>query len=480
MPTGSGTPVPVPKDLTVEHLIRRVTYGPAPGLYEEVKKIGIDAWLGQQLDPQSLPDPAGDTIAKWYPILLRSQPELVKAANTNTKDTRKQFFGGLFEQFTARAVWSSRQLQEVMVNFWTNHLNVYTGDKHSLTRYDYDQMIRSHALGTFRDLLVGSSESTDMLRYLDSTHSTKDKPNQNYARELLELHTVGVDGGYTEADVQQASLFLTGWTANADTGFVPTWKPKVHYVGPIKIMDFQSANATAEGGAAEIRKYLDYLATHPSTAKRLARKLVIRFVSDDPDAALVDQLAKVYLDNDTAIVPVLKALFASPLFASATGASKIRRPFERLVATLRVLAPELPAGPSGMDDLLKLVVSEKPFGMTTPDGYPDVALAWTAPGIALELLNATLSLTDGLPARLGLPGPTGLLTDPPTEAGALVDALAQRLLLRPSTDAEHKAGLALLAGAKLGPTFTAGSEQQKNAITTVATLLLCTPSHLTR
>ncbi len=483
--TGAGTPVvrvpvAVPRSLTVEHAVRRLTYGPTPGLAAEVAKVGLAAWIGGQLAPASVPDPAGDAIDAWYPVLARKATDLAAEAATKTTKVRKEYFDAIPQRFTARAAWSSRQLLEIMTNFWSNHLNVHTGSKQALARHEYDALIRRNALGNFRDLLVASAESAEMLRYLDSTHSSKKQPNENYARELLELHTVGVGGGYTEADVQQAALLLTGWTANADTTFAPSWKPKLHYVGPITVMGFHTENASADGGAAEIRKYLAYLAGHPATAKHLATKLAIRFVADQPPASLVDALAKVYLDHDTAIVPVLKALFSSPEFAASAASDKVRRPFERFVATLRVLAPQVPGNPSGMKDLLGMVRAEQPFGQVSPDGYPDVAVAWSSPGVALELLNATLALADGLPMGVGLPGPAGLLAQAPTQSADLVDAVAHRVLLRAPTAAERRAGAAVLAGAKLGPTFTAGSAQHHDAITTVATVLLCTPSHLVR
>jgi uncharacterized protein (DUF1800 family) len=483
--TGAGTPVvpvrvTVPASLTAEHVVRRLTYGPTPGLYDEVERTGLDAWIGRQLAPQSVPDPAGDAIDAWYPVLARKATDLAAEAKTNPAKARKEYFAAIPQRFTARAAWSSRQLLEVMVNFWSNHLNVHTGDKHALARHEYDALIRRNALGNFRDLLEASAESAEMLRYLNSTQSTKKQPNENYARELLELHTVGVGGGYTEADVQQSALLLTGWTANLDTMFAPSFKPQRHHAGPITVMGFHTENASADGGPAEIRKYLAYLAGHSSTAKHLATKLAIRFVADEPPPSLVDALAKAYLDNDTAIVPVLRTLFASPEFAASAGGAKVRRPFERFVATLRVLAPHVPAGPSGMKDLLGMVVAEAPFGHPSPDGYPDVAVAWNSPGVALELLNTTMALADGLPMGVGLPGPSGLLAHAPTQAGALVDTIAQRVLQRAATAAERRAGAAVLTGARLGPTFAAGSKQHHAAITAVATVLLCTPSHLVR
>ena len=235
-----------------------------------------------------------------------------------------------------RAMWSRRQLFEVMVDFWANHLNVPAQLDDSATRADYDRaVIRTYALGRFEDLLVASANHPAMLSYLDLANSTGTNPNENFARELMELHTLGVDGGYTEDDVKQAAKLLTGLRMDYTTKTV-AFVPSRHFVGAIKVMTFTHPNNVAAEGATAAREFYEYLAFHPSTATFLATKLARRFVGDTPPAALVTRLADVYLKNDTQIVPVLRELFGSAEFAASAG-QKLRRPMEHLAAVARAL-----------------------------------------------------------------------------------------------------------------------------------------------
>lgn len=217
-----------------------------------------------------------------------------------------------------RAAWSRRQLQEVMVEFWSNHLNVTCPSSDVWDcrhRFDAD-VIRPNALGRFSDLLVASSLHQAMLHYLNNDVSTKESPNENFGRELLELHTVGVDAGYSEAEMRSSALVMTGCTTDAVTGeFV--YRPRWHYTGPVGVLGWSSASPTGAGGLDVAKAYLRYLAGHRQTALHLARKLAIRFVRDDPSETLIAKVAQAYLDNDTAIAPTLRALFASAGFSGA-------------------------------------------------------------------------------------------------------------------------------------------------------------------
>ena len=193
-----------------------------------------------------------------------------------------------------------------MVEFWSNHFNIAipSGEGWDVKTTDDREVIRAHALGTFADLLQASAKSPAMLRYLDNDVSTAQSLNENYGRELLELHTVGVDAGYTQADVVDSARLMTGYTADIYGTF--TYRSSSHYVGPVTVLGFSHANGSAAGGQQVAEQYLSYLAHHPATARHLATKLAIRFVSDTPPSALIDRLAQIYLDNDTAIVPVLQ------------------------------------------------------------------------------------------------------------------------------------------------------------------------------
>ena len=168
-------------------------------------------------------------------------------------------------------MWSKRQLFEVMCDFWANHLNITcpsTSDVWSARQVFDRDVVRKNALGRFEDMLIASAYNPSMLTYLNNAESTKLEPNENYGRELLELHTVGVDGGYTEDDMYQSALIMTGFTVNENNGLFK-YDTSYHHVGPVQVMDFTDANSTAEGGETVGRAYLKYLASHPSTARHL-------------------------------------------------------------------------------------------------------------------------------------------------------------------------------------------------------------------
>ena len=198
-----------------------------------------------------------------------------------------------------RAAASRRQLYELMVDFWSNHFNIFIGD--GVDRFfkttDDREVIRPHAMGRFADLLLASAQSPAMLYYLDNFLSTGDALNENYGRELLELHTVGVDGNYSESDIVPAAQCLTGWTfARRNGKFI--FDPRRHYDGPIQVMDWSSPGRRGRGAKQVGIDMLDYLAHHPSTARFLARKLCTRFVSDAPPDVLAE-IATRRLGNQT-------------------------------------------------------------------------------------------------------------------------------------------------------------------------------------
>ena len=257
------------------------------------------------------------------------------------------------------------------------------------------------------------------------------------------------------------------------------FRPERHYVGPVTVMGRQYPNTRAEDGVAAGRQLFAALAVHPSTATHIAVKLARRFVSDTPPKALVAQLARVYLEHDTQIVPVLRALFASPEFAASEG-QKVRRPFERVAATLRVLAPTPEA--VTVDGLLlgvRAMTAHRPFDWATPDGYPDVLEVWSSPGVAVDLLNYGSRLLAGTMKGLGCTAAQRFTAAGPTTASAAADAAARIVLQRPPTGAERSAVLHLLAGS-VPATFRPGSPEQARAGLLAQSLLLASPSHLSR
>jgi uncharacterized protein (DUF1800 family) len=367
-----------------------------------------------------------------------------------------------------RAVYSERQLQEVMVDFWTNHFNVFSGkgvDRWLLISYDRDT-IRPNTLGKFRDLLTATAQSPAMLFYLDNFQSVspdtaqagnrmnrrqqqrggllgmfggtrdrqrdgagamqqtrrpdgemirQDRPdqvrqqraargiNENYARELMELHTLGVDGGYTQKDVQEVARCFTGWTIfdprgvsarvapqMADNAGKYYFNPRLHDDGEKVVL---GQKIPSGGGVKDGLMVLDILARHPSTAKFIATKLATKFVTDNPSAALVDRIASAFTKSDGDIRATLRAVFTSPEFISPdTFRAKIKTPFELAVSAVRTLGGETTGGPSFHQWIARM--GEPIYGYQAPTGYPDTAVDWVNTGALLERLNFGLALAN--------------------------------------------------------------------------------------
>jgi uncharacterized protein (DUF1800 family) len=419
-------------DAQLLHLLRRATYGPTPASIVQATRLGRKAWLERQLAPARIPDPAMDHLLTrfveldWSIATVRS-----KADKPGNWDVMLQ----LSRATLARAIWSERQVFEGMVEFWSNHLNVTNPSTDVWdSRAHYDRtVIRKHALGSFDDLLVAATLHPAMQRYLDNASSTKARPNENHGRELLELHTLGVDSGFTESDVRNSARILTGLTVDDVTGSA-VYRPESHHVGPVQVLGFTHPNSTAAGGKDVAVAYLRWLARRPATATSIVRKLVVRYVGDTPPPALVKALTGTYLAHDTAIVPVLRQLFGSAEFAAAAG-KKVRRPFEDLVATVRVLGlkPDR-TGTVGIQALHWMVadMGQGPLAWNSPDGYPDVAPAWQSAAGTLARWNAHMNIAAGWWPRT-LTGPalkTILPKQRPATYGALLDVLSKRLLHR--------------------------------------------------
>ena len=474
----SGPLVATDPDL---HLLRRLTFGPTPDSVAELKRLGRRRWLDQQLDPSSIDDKScAHLISTRYAHTLWTIPQARAGLDAFSWDLMFQ----LGQATIARATWSRRQLFEVMVDFWSNHLNV-TNPSDSVwdNRHHYDRVvIRKHALGRFEDMLIASARHPAMMGYLNNRESTKDALNENYGRELLELHTVGVDGGYNENDMFHSAQIMTGFGSDYDTGLF-RYTAADHFTGRVRVMGFHDANKSGRGGYAVGLAYLKYLAHHPSTANRIATKLCQRFVSDTPSAGLVDHLASVYLANKTAIVPVLRALFASAAFHHSTG-KKVRRPFEDLVATLRVLGYRPDAhGTKGMQGLYWMCqdLGQAPMAWPQPNGYPDEAIAWQSAGGVLARWNSHMSLAaHWWPNSLRQPALRALLPKRlPTTYGAFVDDLAKRLVFRTLTPAHRTAVLAFLEHKASDP-LSSDSADLNWRFAYVVSLILDTPYHSLR
>ena len=428
------------------HLLRRATFGPTPALLAEVRATGTSRWLDAQLAPETVDDRACEAYVRRFTTLGLSAAQVRERFRSGAWDVMYELLGA----HMSRALFSRRQVYEAAVDFWTNHfvVPVPSTEVWDCAHLFARDVIRAHALGRFDDMLVACATSPSMLIVLDNRSSTRQAPNENYGRELLELHTVGV-GQYTEADVKQSALILTGLGTTRGKEF--EYHPGDHHVGPVKVLGFSHANASAAQGVQVATAYLRHLAHHPATARRLATKLCVRFVSDSPPAALVDRLAQVYLDSGTAIAPVLRALFTSPEFARSVGA-KVRTPYEDVLATLRALraTPDLKGTASGKEMRWKARgVGQAPMNWPAPDGYPDVAAAWSGSSVMLARWNFHLSAAGG-GALKTLPRPKLVallgLKKPPKTYGAVVDRAAAALLVPGLTSAQRTAVCTFLGG----------------------------------
>jgi uncharacterized protein (DUF1800 family) len=320
----------------------------------------------------------------------------------------------LSAQRILRAAESERQLNEVMVDFWMNHFNVFAGkglDRVLLTGYERDT-IRPRIWGKFEDLLMATAKSPAMLFYLDNARSVaapENRPqraqrfmeafagdkakqgglNENYAREIMELHTLGVDGGYTQKDVTELARVLTGWTIarpQQGTGFV--FRPALHDAGAKTVLGIHFA---AGGGIEEGERMIRLLAHHPSTAHYIALALCQRLVADDPPKALVDRVAKRFLDTDGDLRETVKAVvgsaeFRDPKFYRA----KVKSPFEYAVSAIRAVGARI-------DDPLPLArelqkMGEPLYGAQPPTGYSDKAEAWSSAGALMNRINFAVAL----------------------------------------------------------------------------------------
>jgi uncharacterized protein (DUF1800 family) len=274
-------------------------------------------------------------------------------------------------------VYSKRQLFEVMVGFFTDHLNINLekGDCIYLKPADDRTVVRRHALGNFKDLIRASATSPAMLVYLDGKENKKgspsDVPNENYARELLELHTLGVDGGYTQADVYEAARCLTGWRLRT------RWRKGTVYFDPSLHDDEEKLvlghRIPAGGGETDVDRVVEIACNHPSTAKHIATKLVRRFVSDEPSVSLTDRVARAFTASCGDIKPLVRTILTSEEFKRAKGA-KFKRPFHYIVSSLRALGADTHAHKDLVEYLLRM--GQGPFQYPTPDGYPDRIEPW--------------------------------------------------------------------------------------------------------
>jgi uncharacterized protein (DUF1800 family) len=457
------------------HLLNRVTFGPRPADVQSLERLGIDKWLAAQLSPAAK-DAAGDQA--WRAVPLAGADPATVRRSIDEYSWEAMFHTGIAT--LGRQVFGSRQLFEVVVDVFANHLHVATpSDRGWDVAPQYAvSVIRRHAFGRYSDMLHAAMRHPAMLRFLDNDASTRDSVNENLGRELLELHTVGVSSGYTEKDVRASAYVLSGRGATKDGVF--EYVADKHRTGRVKVLDWSAANSSAKGGLATGDRYLDYLAKHPATAKTIARKLVVRFVDDSPPAELVNRLAQVYLRNNTAILPMLTALFRSSEFWNSLG-SKTKRPLEDVVSSARAL--DLPFGAATAKGLEAVYwelnnLGHAPLAWPSPNGYPDVAPAWASAGQMLERWSMHRALTYGWwegmkQAKL----PAALAPRKGDTYRAWFDRLGERLIgQRPDT--RQRTALSTFVGAK--PTSRVDHGRMEWQAGHVVALVLDSPQFLVR
>jgi hypothetical protein len=352
------------------HLLSRAAFGPWPGDVDRVRALGAESWVEEQLQPEAIDDRACDLRAGGFDTLALPADEL-------WNHEERVVIEELRRATLLRAIYSRRQLQEVLVELWSDHLNidVSKGACGRLKTVDDREVIRPHTLGRFRDLLRASALSPAMLIYLDGAENRRrtpdERPNENYGREVLELHTLGVDGGYTQGDVMEAARCLTGWRVL--TGWRRghrTFDAAAHDDGQKVVL---GVTIPAGGGEGDLERLLDVLCGHPSTAHHVARKLCVRFVSHEPPAALVSEVAGVFRETGGDLRACVRAVLRAPAFR-ASGAARVKRPFRFVVSALRALAAETRAPRPLLEVLERL--GQPLFAHPTPDGYPDEPGPW--------------------------------------------------------------------------------------------------------
>jgi uncharacterized protein (DUF1800 family) len=437
-------------DQQAAQTVSRLTFGPRPGDVERVTAIGTDRWIERQLLPDGIGDAAVESVLQGLPvwttqakILADSFPpqdvylrnlRVVRGLAPNAQfqlspedsaqfkamnDRGNQHVNQFLAAKVVRAQMSERQLVEVLTDFWENHFSVFAGKmptRFTLLEYDRD-VIRPHVLGKFRDLLGAVAHSSAMLYYLDNFQSAADslhmtlpefrqaektgrRPvnhrrnglNENYGRELLELHTMGVDGGYTQTDVIAVARALTGWTlVDPRTGGGFIFREGMHDAEPKVVLGHTLRAGRGEEDGEEV---LDIVARHPATARYIALKLARRFVSDTPSKALVARAAETFRRTDGDLREVVRTIVTSPeFFSRAAYRAKVKDPFELVLSARRIMNASPDTSASTAFQIQRL--GEQLFGHLAPNGWPETGDQWINAGSLLDRINFGVQVGGG-------------------------------------------------------------------------------------
>ena len=433
------------------HLLNRVTFGATPELIQDVNVTGVDTWFEQQFDYQSIDDFEMELRLRRLDTLNMTPGDLLSFVRV---PDRTDVANQLASAMLMRAIYSKRQLYEKMVHFWSDHFSIYYfKDKTSqLQTVDDREVIRPHALGTFGDMLTASAHSPAMLVYLDNVVNEKSHPNENYAREIMELHTLGVDGAYTEDDVLEVARCFTGWSISDRGTF--EYRSEWHDDGEKLVLGHV---IPAGGGKSDGDRVLEILINHPDTARYISSKLLRRFVEDEPSETAINEISRVWMQSEGHIPTVLRAIFEHEAFRSAP--PKFQRPLEYVISALRVLR----ATYDGSEALVERLdtMGQRPFGYATPDGYPDTAEEWF--GSFVPRWNFAQDVCNG--GLAGVSIPIQQWTQLTRQAG--INGLAQSILQRPMTSNEEQA---------LSKVITDENTINQSTVRTMLALLLSSPA----
>ncbi len=384
----------------LSRLVRRVTQGMTASDVKLATQLGWSGYLEYQLNYNYIDDDSVEAaIATHWPLMSQTSAQLVSADAGQIKTQ-------LQESTIYRAAFSQRQLHERMVEFWTDHFNQDIDKVGYLIVADQRDVIRKNALGKFPDLLKASAHSASMMLYLDQNASRKGAPNQNYAREIMELHTLGVDGGYTQDDVAELSRVLTGWSFNATTGAF-LFNAANHDTGNKTVLGIAITGVSGADGINEGEKMLNVLATHPSTATFIATKLLRWMLTPTPTDQQIAAISSVYRATGGDIKMMLRAILNDSWVAAAP--MKLKRPFHFLVSAMRGTMPTV-TSMAPMNSQLS-VMGHPIFTWDTPDGFPDKMEYWSGNlvprwsfGNSMANLNSTTTIVvDTTAYRAGSP-----------------------------------------------------------------------------
>jgi uncharacterized protein (DUF1800 family) len=404
---------------TIIHVLNRLTFGISPGDIDRVKSQGIKAYIESQLNPNAQKEASEltDRLERLSTLKLnnvelyqkygpQTKEERQSSQRSKTLQTRRQIRTQTINARIFRGILSNRQLQEVMVDFWFSHFNVHMrkGFVYVWVSNYEREAIAPNALGNFRRLLEATARHPAMLYYLDNWQNTDPKSkrakgrfkglNENYARELMELHTLGVDGGYTQQDVIALARILTGWgidtQGNRSKGDGFYFDRDRH-----DFSDKTFLGKTIKGqGEAEVGQVLDILATHPATARHISYKLAQYFVADRPPETLVETLKQKFLSSNGDIKTVLSTLFNSSEFLNPQNyGNKFKTPWQYIISTIRTSGDRNPQ-PGFLGGILNQM-GMPVYGCPTPDGYKNTQEAWLNPDGMMRRLSWATSIANG-------------------------------------------------------------------------------------